>query len=90
MMTQMDKQPVDSSDNDQIVALPDAGYRWKHYLMALLLIGGGFWFAYDGWVRWPANNKMADQATAQMEVAQNAHPKDTVKIEELAQGIAEI
>src|SRR6185312_8391379 len=83
-MTEMDTQPEGSPEADELIARPDAGYRWKHLLMALLLIGGGFWFAYDGWVRWPNYNKLADQATSQMEAAQNAVPKDSARIDELA------
>ncbi len=83
-MTQTDTQTEGSDQADEIIARPDAGYRWKHYLMSLLLIGGGFWFAYDGWVRWPAYNVMADKVTAQMEEAQSAQQKDSAKIEELA------
>jgi hypothetical protein len=43
----------------ELVARPDRAYRWKHLIMALVLIGGGALFAYDGWVRWPAQNVRA-------------------------------
>ena len=39
-----------------IVARPGRYYRNARFLMAVLLLGMAGWFAYDGWVNWPAEN----------------------------------
>jgi hypothetical protein len=40
-----------------LVARAGSYYRRTRYLMALLLVGMGAWFAYDGWVKYPAENR---------------------------------
>jgi hypothetical protein len=63
-------QPIDEPAGDEIVASPEVGYRWKHLIMSLLMIAGGMWFAYDGWINWPNMNVKAAQVEKQLERAQ--------------------
>src|SRR5215212_792111 len=72
----------DDAGVDEIVASPDPGYRWKHLIMAVLMIAGGMWFAYDGWVKWPAENRRAEQVQREKEIAEEERKTD--KIEALA------
>ena len=67
-----------------IVARADGRFRMKHFIMAIALIAGGCWFAYDGWVNWPRQNAEADRWQAALFDAQNAPVKDQAKIEQLA------
>src|SRR5438874_2703766 len=68
--------------DDEIIAEPEVGYRWKHLIMAILMIAGGLWFAYDGWINWPRMNEMAVKIEKQLEAAQ--HAKDDAKVTELS------
>ena len=79
---QNDAPPSDATDSDELVAQPDAGYRWKHLIMAVLMIAGGLWFAYDGWIKWPNDNRKIEQVQKDKEVAQAAG--DSAKVEALA------
>src|SRR5947207_2943025 len=67
---------------DEIVAGPEVGYRWKHLIMAILMIAGGLWFAYDGWINWPHMNEMAVKVEKELEKAQ--HAGDEKKKEDLS------
>src|SRR5437899_12956004 len=58
---------------DEIVAMPDVGYRWKHLIMAVIAIAVGGWFAYDGWNNWPRMNANAVRVEKELEVAQRAN-----------------
>src|SRR5215212_11768975 len=53
-MSEPDAPEADYSND--LIAEPDPGYRWKHLIMTVLLVAGGLWFAYDGWVKWPNEN----------------------------------
>jgi len=75
---------------DEIVAGPDAGYRWKHLLMAVLVIAGGLWFAYDGWVRWPAENTRADKVQKDKDAAEQERVVDKEKVEKLSRELSEL
>lgn len=53
-------EPTDISEPQSsaaIVAGPGKGYRIKFGIFAMLMIGFGAWFGYDGFVGWPANNE---------------------------------
>jgi hypothetical protein len=68
-MTQIDTS-IANAPSDELIAEPETGYRWKHLITAALLFAGGCWFAYDGWVKWPAENArivkiQADKTAAQ-------------------------
>src|SRR5690348_3104771 len=73
-MTQTDAPTTETSAPvDAIVATPDVGYRWKHLIMAVLMIAAGGWFAYDGWVNWPRMNREASRVERELEAAQRAN-----------------
>jgi hypothetical protein len=82
--TPAEQTPPLEADADEIVAEPEVGYRWKHLMMALLMIAGGLWFAYDGWINWPRMNEMAVKIEKQLEAAQHAKPIDDNKVTELS------
>ncbi len=71
-----------------LVAGPDPGYRWKHLIMAVLMIAGGLWFAYDGWVKWPAENRRADEVQREKEIAEEKRESD--KVETLAAELSKL
>jgi hypothetical protein len=54
----------DYSSGD-IVARAGRYYRNTRYLMCALLIGMGAWFAYDGWIAWPEENRKVAQLKEQ-------------------------
>src|SRR6478609_1173176 len=87
-MTQTDSTTAAAASIDpsgELIAEPDPGYRWKHLIMAALLIAGGMWFAYDGWVRWPAQNVQA----AEIE-RRKATETDPTQIELLSRELGQI
>jgi hypothetical protein len=53
------EQPT-SDQQTEIVAGPGRSYRIKHYVLVAVLIAAGAWFAYDGFVKYPAQNRAAD------------------------------
>jgi hypothetical protein len=82
-MTQIDTPQTDAdAPVDEIVAEPEVGYRWKHLIMAILMIAGGMWFAYDGWINWPRQNENAVKVEKQLERAQR--DKNDAKANELS------
>jgi len=57
----MTTSAVTTDPSREIVAKAGKSYRWRRYVMVLLLIGGGLWFLYDGFKGWPDyNKKLAD------------------------------
>lgn len=48
-----------------IVARGGSYYRNTRYIMAALTVVMGFWFGYDGFVRWPAENAAIAKLNAQ-------------------------
>jgi len=54
----MSEQPAVS--NEVIVARGGEYYRRMRYLVAVILLAAGVWFAYDGWVGWPTINAKID------------------------------
>ncbi len=91
-MTELDPTAApDSADAgaaDEIVAQPDAGYRWKHLIVSVAMIGFGLWFAYDGWKKWPAENARIRQVQQDKDAATAAG--DTAKVEVLAKELQEL
>ena len=73
-----------AADQGELVARPDKRYRRKHLIMAVALILAGGWFAYDGWIGWPEQNRLADETTVKFEAAQRATPRDEKEVERLA------
>src|SRR3954463_16044306 len=72
---------------DEIIAEPDPGYRWKHLIMAVLMIAGGLWFAYDGWKKWPGENALIKKLQADKEVAQKNN--DQTEIDRIAKELGQ-
>ena len=85
-MGQTDEIPAASGD--EIIATPDTGYRWKHLIVAVVLIGVGGWFAYDGWIKWPNQNRRIEQIQRDKDDAQAKN--DTAKVEELAKQLGSL
>src|SRR4051794_9519291 len=42
--------------NEDVIARGGEYYRRMRYLVAVILMAAGVWFAYDGWVGWPRIN----------------------------------
>lgn len=61
--------------NAPVVARAGRYYRNMRYLMAVLLVGMGAWFGYDGFVAWPKMNVQIRDLTAQREAAVRAGDK---------------
>ena len=92
-MTQADQSPVDyaaapAAAADELVAQPDAGYRWKHLIVAVAMIAFGAWFAYDGWIKWPAENARIRQVQQEKDAA--AAAGETARVEALAKELQEL
>jgi hypothetical protein len=66
--------PMDAGE--PIIALGSGEYRFRRYLMTLLLVAGGVWFAYDGWKGWPAENQQIADLSHQMVEAEKAGNHD--------------
>lgn len=67
-----------------IVARPShhyRDYRAKRVLMTVMLIAGGLWFAYDGYIGWPRENARIEQLKKDVEVARRAN--DEAKVRQL-------
>jgi hypothetical protein len=70
-----------AATSEAIIAHPDFWYRIKRYIMVVVLIGMGPWFAYDGWKGWPAENQKIADLNHQLD---DAHKKNNEKrIDEL-------
>ncbi len=55
----MSEQPAVT--NEDIIARGGEYYRRMRYLVAVILVAAGCWFAYDGWKGWPeVNAKIAN------------------------------
>ena len=58
--TSVSTAPPDAAPpGGEIVARAGRYYRNARYVMALVMIGVGPWFAYDGWVKYPRQNQDA-------------------------------
>lgn len=89
-MTQTDTNDSAPPADDEIIASADPGYRWKHLIMAVLVIAGGLWFAYDGWVKWPAENIRADEIKKERADEEAKVPPDRAKVEKLAAELTQL
>lgn len=61
-----------SGDENTIVAGPGRYYRNTRYLMLVLMVGLGLWFAYDGFLNWPQMNLERDRIEADRVSAANS------------------
>jgi len=96
-MTQLDYQTPSAGGNaagagapdiGEIIAQPDAGYRWKHLIVSVAMIGFGLWFAYDGWKKWPEENARITQVQKEKDAANAAG--DSTKVEALAKELGDL
>lgn len=55
-----------------IVAGAGSYYRRTRYIMSIVLVGAGLWFAYDGWVGWPEENRKHIETQSALEQATRA------------------
>jgi len=65
-----EQQDETAATSDEIIAPPDAWYRLKHMVFSIVMIGLGFWFAYDGYIGWPRHNQQVHDVKAGIERAQ--------------------
>jgi hypothetical protein len=54
-------------------------YRAKRLLMAIMLIAGGLWFGYDGFIAWPRENARIEQLGKDIETARRANDEPAVR-----------
>jgi hypothetical protein len=85
MTEQIDSQDA-ASGSDEIIARPDARYRLKHMVFAIVIFGVGFWFGYDGWIGWPRHNR--EVAALQHDIDNAAKRGDQRQLEELKTKLA--
>ena len=81
-------EPEAQPPADEIVAGPDSGYRWKHLLLAVGAIVFGCWFGYDGWVKWPAENREIEKVQRDKDIAEEARQAD--KVNEAAEKLTKL
>ena len=65
-----------SAGSEDIVARAGKYYRNTRYLMAVLLVGAGAWFAYDGWVGWPEHNRKLAEVRREVDEAERLGNRD--------------
>ena len=89
--TALDGQsPPPSAASGEIVARAGRYYRNARYLMVLICVGLGLWFAYDGWVAWPNENRKYAEISAKLETARAVGNKDEAsKLQEELKGLKE-
>jgi hypothetical protein len=69
--TSSDAEPATESDKpswkpgEPVIARAGQYYRNTRYLMAVVLLGMGLYFGYDGWFGWPNSNAGYDQLERQ-------------------------
>lgn len=71
-----EQQPTQGGE---IVARAGRYYRNTRYLMAAMLVLGGLWFAYDGWVGWPEQNRKLEEANRNLKAAQDAGDSEKIR-----------
>jgi hypothetical protein len=70
-----DVEPV--LPDGEIVAYAGRWYRNARYIMAIICFALAAWFAYDGFVNWPAQNQRFDEMMARQEKPDFARHTDT-------------
>jgi hypothetical protein len=63
-----------------IVARGGSYYRNTRYIMAALTVVMGFWFGYDGFVRWPAENKKIAELQAELPNLDATNPAQAAEV----------
>src|SRR5688572_2258192 len=69
---------TEANVSEEIVAKAGKYYRNTRYLMAIMFIGMGFWFAYDGFIHWPRLKAEAEAKLARGEKTEK--PKTNMDI----------
>ena len=67
-----DPPPASAAPTGDIVARAGQYYRNTRYIMCALLVAAGLWFAYDGWVGWPAHNVKVQEVKRRVEQAERS------------------
>jgi hypothetical protein len=81
--------PPPAADGE-IIARPGRYYRNARYLMVLICVVLGLWFAYDGWWAWPNENRKYAEVSAKRDTAHATGDKDAEsKYQEELKGIKE-
>lgn len=62
-----------------VVARAGSYYRNTRYIMAILCVFGGLWFALDGWRNWPESNRMAEEVDAKLLHAQQSNDTEGIR-----------
>ena len=73
--TSGDAEPVQA--DGEIVAYAGRWYRNARYIMSLICFALAAWFAYDGFVNWPAQNQRFDEMMARQEKPDFARHTET-------------
>ena len=60
------------SFRNEIVARAGSYYRNARYLIVAMCFGAGLWFAYDGWVAWPAQRAQYEALPAEKQASAHA------------------
>ncbi len=68
----LSQPPASTEPPGDIVARAGQYYRNTRYLMCILLVGGGLWFAYDGWIGWPEHNRKVAEVKRRISDAESA------------------
>lgn len=76
-----DDKPVPSQP---IVATYGRYYRNARYIMVLAMFAMAGWFAYDGWVKWPADNQEIRTVEEALKNEQSQPQPDPVRIKQLS------
>jgi hypothetical protein len=66
-------------DGGEIVARAGRYYRNARYLMTVLFVGAGLWFAYDGWVGYPKHNARVDAG----EIRETKHTDTDIRLQRI-------
>jgi hypothetical protein len=71
-----------SSGTQDLVARAGRYYRNARYVLVAAMVVVGLWFAYDGWVTYPADNRVYDSRTPEQRAGGKArHPELDITIQ---------
>lgn len=79
--TAADDKPIPSQP---IVATYGRYYRNARYIMVLAMFVMAAWFAYDGWVKWPAENQEIRKVEEALKTEQSQPQPDPARIKQLS------
>ena len=77
-----------SDPNAAVIARYGAYYRNTRYILALILVIMAAWFAYDGWVKYPAGNRKAAELKSQIAELERKN-QDALSLREQLRGVKE-